>query len=128
MWQILEKMAEDRHDTYHLFIDFKAAYDSIASVKLYDAMSSFGIPGKLIRLVRMTMKNFQGLLLPIKGLRPEDGLDCLLFNLALERAIRDIIGPPLCSQGMVQASENLGLQINDSKTKLMVAQQQHQQS
>ena len=37
MRQILEKMAEYKNDTYHLFIDFKAAYDSIARVKLYDA-------------------------------------------------------------------------------------------
>ena len=44
MRQILEKMTEYKHNTYHLFIDFKAAYDSIARVKLYDAMSSFGIP------------------------------------------------------------------------------------
>ena len=44
MRQILEKMAEYRHYTYHLFIDFNATYDSIARVKLYDAMSSFGIP------------------------------------------------------------------------------------
>ena len=42
MRQIVEKMAEYRHNTYHLFIDFKAAYDSIARVKLYDAMSYFG--------------------------------------------------------------------------------------
>ena len=27
----------------HLIIDFKAAYDTIARVKLHDAMSSFGI-------------------------------------------------------------------------------------
>ena len=53
----MEKMAEYRHDTDHFFIDFKAAYDTIARVKLYDAMSSFGIPAKLIRLVRMTMIN-----------------------------------------------------------------------
>ena len=70
-------MAEYRHDTYHLFIDFKAAYDIFARVKLYDAMSSFVIPAKLIRLVRMTMTNdtcqvkvdgvdSQGLLLPSK--------------------------------------------------------------
>ena len=57
MRQILEKMAEYRHDTYHLFIDFKAAYNSIARVKLYNAMSSVGIPAKRIRLVRMTMTN-----------------------------------------------------------------------
>ena len=55
MRQILEKIAEYRHDTYHLFIDFKAAYDSIARVKLYDAMSSLnssfhlGPPIPLIR-------------------------------------------------------------------------------
>ena len=46
-----------RHNTYHLFIDFKAAFDSIARVELYDAMSSFGILAKLISLVRMTMTN-----------------------------------------------------------------------
>ena len=38
---------------YHLFIDFKAAYDGmIARVKLYDAMGFFGNPAKLIRLVK----------------------------------------------------------------------------
>ena len=92
-------MAKYRHNTYHLFIDFKAAYDSIARVKLYDAMSSFGIPAKLIRLGRMTMTNVTcqvrmdgNLSAPFattKGLRQGDGLACLLFNLALERAIRN---------------------------------------
>ena len=57
MRQILEQMIEYRPNTYHLFIDFKATYDSVAMVKLYDAMSSFQIPAKLIRLVRMTMTN-----------------------------------------------------------------------
>ena len=98
MWQILEKMA-DNHDTYHLFINFKATYDSIARVKLYDDMSSFGIPAKLIRLVRMTMINvtcqvrvvgkLSGPFATTKGLRQGNGLACLLFNMALERAIRD---------------------------------------
>ena len=57
MWQILEKMAEYRHNNYHLFIEFKASYDIIARVKLYDTMRSFGIPAKLIRLIRMTLTN-----------------------------------------------------------------------
>ena len=99
MRQILEKIAEYRNDTYHLFIDFKAAYDSIARVKLYDTMSSFGILARLIRLVRMTMTivtcqvrmdgKLSGPFATTKGLRQGDGLACLLFNLALERAIRD---------------------------------------
>ena len=92
-------MAESRHNTYYLFINFKAAYDSIARVKLYDAMSSFGIPAKLIRLVRMAMTNvtcqvrvdgkLSGPFATTKGLRRGDGLARLLFNLALQRAIRD---------------------------------------
>ena len=82
---------------------------------------------------------------------PGDGLACLLFNLALERAIRDwgrvettgtifykstqilayaddigIIGLRLsyvaeAYQGIEQTAESLGLQINEAKTKLMVA-------
>lgn len=40
---------------HHLFIDFKAAYDSIVRVQLYEAVEEFGIPNKLIRLPRMTM-------------------------------------------------------------------------
>ena len=64
-------------------------------------MSSFGIPAKLIRLVRMTMTNvtcqvrvdgkLSGPFATAKDLRQGDGLACLLFNLALERAIRDSI-------------------------------------
>ena len=62
-------------------------------------MSSFGIPAQLIRLVRMTMTNvtcqvkvdgkLSGLFVTIKGLRQGDGLACPLYNLALEKAIRD---------------------------------------
>ena len=42
-----------------VFIDFKVVYDSIVRVKLYEGMSSFEIPTKLIKLVRMTMTNVQ---------------------------------------------------------------------
>ena len=85
-----------------------------------------------------------------KGLRQGDGLACLLFNLALDRPICDlranttgtifykstqilayaddidIIGLRLsyvakAYQGIEQAAENLGLQINEAKTKLMVS-------
>ena len=62
-------------------------------------MISFGIPAKLIWQVRMTMTNVTcqvkvdgKLSRPFatsKGLHQGDGLACLLFNLTLERAIRD---------------------------------------
>ena len=48
-----------------------------------------------------------------EGLHQCNGLTCLLFKLALERAIRE--------QGNEQVAENLGLQINKAKAKLMVA-------
>ena len=55
--QILEKTHEKQIDTYHLFVDYKAAFDSPIREKLYEAMSELGIPTKLIRLCRMTLNN-----------------------------------------------------------------------
>jgi len=62
-------------------------------------MSEFSIPNKLIRLTRMTMENTQSqvrmqsdlsdLITTKKGLRQGDSLACLLFNLALEKVVRN---------------------------------------
>lgn len=55
--QILEKTLEFKVFTHHLFIDFRAAYDSISREGLYAAMEELKIPQKLIiNLVRMSMK------------------------------------------------------------------------
>jgi hypothetical protein len=34
-------------NTYYMFVDFKAAYDSIDRVGLFKAMEEFHVPGKL---------------------------------------------------------------------------------
>ena len=96
--QILEKTKEFGIGTHHLFIDFKSAYDTIKRDQLYNAMSEFNIPNKLIRLTRMTTENTQSqvriqsdlsdLITTKKGLRQGDSLACLLFNLALEKVVR----------------------------------------
>jgi len=96
--QILEKTEEFGIGTHHLFIDFKSAYDTIKRDLLYNAMSEFNIPNKLIRLMRMTMENTQSQvriqsdisdsIATTKGLRQGDSQACLLFNLALEKAVR----------------------------------------
>lgn len=96
--QTLEKCHEYNIPIHQLFIDFKQAYDSINRQKLYETMEYFEIPKKLIRLVKMTLKetkckvilqsetsrNF----LVNKGLRQGDSLSTLLFNLCLEKVIR----------------------------------------
>jgi sorting nexin-29 len=95
MRQILEKTSEYRISTFHLFIDFKAAYDTIRRDQLLDNLTEFKIPPKLIRLVKLTLKHMR---CRVKihnnlseqfdtsiGLRQGDALSCILFNLALEK-------------------------------------------
>jgi hypothetical protein len=62
-------------------------------------MKEFNFPNKLIRLVKITMENSQCRiklqselskpLNTINGLIQSDSLACLLFNIALEKVIRD---------------------------------------
>jgi sorting nexin-29 len=57
MTQILEKTLQYGFSIFHLFIDFKAAYDTINRDKLFEAMKEFKIPQKLIGLIRATLKH-----------------------------------------------------------------------
>jgi hypothetical protein len=83
---------------HQLFIDFKKAYDSVRREVLYNILIEFGIPRKLIRLIKMclnetyskirTGKHLSGAF-PIKnGLKQGDALSPLLFNFASKYAIR----------------------------------------
>jgi hypothetical protein len=47
---VLEKCNEFGIETHHIFIDFRAVYDSIDRSNLYMAMKEFQIPRKLIAL------------------------------------------------------------------------------
>jgi hypothetical protein len=84
----LEKAWEWNVQVQCLFIDFKAAYDTIRRNEVYKAMAELGTPLKLIRLVRATMTDttshirVQATLL--EPLEVHNGL-----NVALEKAIRD---------------------------------------
>ncbi|XP_043063419.1 uncharacterized protein LOC122319764 [Drosophila ficusphila] len=88
--QILEKSHENQIDTYYLFVDYKAAFDSPRRDLLYAAMSELGIPAKLTRLCRMTLSNTNS---SVKvghdqsetfntklGLRQGDSLSLLLYG------------------------------------------------
>jgi hypothetical protein len=98
IWQMLENMLEHEIETYHLFKDFRMAYDSIIREKLYEAMQEFKFPRKLIKLTEMMMGKIicaiklgnetSDTSVTCKGLRQGDALACNLFNLALEKIFR----------------------------------------
>jgi sorting nexin-29 len=51
--QILEKMWEYNGTVHQLFIDFSKAYDLVRREVLYKILIEFGIPRKLVRLIKM---------------------------------------------------------------------------
>ena len=53
--QILEKKWEYNEEVHQLFIDFKKAYDSVSREVLYKILIEFGIPKKLVRLIKMSL-------------------------------------------------------------------------
>jgi hypothetical protein len=96
--QILEKCNEFNITTHHLFLDFKAAYDSIIRNEVYVGMSELNFPTKLIRLsiAPLTIvtcwvkiqndcsKSFE----TRQGLRQGDVLSTLFCNVVLEVIVR----------------------------------------
>ena len=53
--QILEKKLEYKCTVQQLFIDFEKACDSIKEEKFYIILTEFGIPRKLVMLIRMCL-------------------------------------------------------------------------
>jgi sorting nexin-29 len=56
MGKILEKMGECGVNTFNLFVNFTAAYDSIDIIQLLKAMEGFQIPRKFKSLAEITLK------------------------------------------------------------------------
>jgi len=85
---------------HQLFIDFKKAYDSVRREVLHNIVIEFGIPMKLVMLIKMYLtethsrvqvgKNLSNMFPIRNGLKQGDALSPLLFNFALEYAIRRV--------------------------------------
>jgi hypothetical protein len=80
--------------------DFKKAYDSVRKDVSYTILIEFGVPMKLFRLIKMclnetyskvhTDKHLSDRFPNQNGLKQVDALSPLLFNCALEYAIRKV--------------------------------------
>jgi len=53
--QILEKKWEYNEEMHQLFINFKKAYDSVRREVMYNILIEFGVPKKLVRLIKMCL-------------------------------------------------------------------------
>ena len=58
--QILEKKWEHNEAVHRFHIDFKKAYDSVRREALYNILIEFGIPRKLVRLIKMCLNETYG--------------------------------------------------------------------
>jgi hypothetical protein len=85
---------------YQLFRDFRKAHDSVKRKVLSNVLLEFGVPKKLVRLIKMYLnetysKVRTGKILsdkfPIQnGLKQGEALSPLLFSFALEYAVRKV--------------------------------------
>ena len=89
---------------HHLFIGFKKGYNSDRKEVLYNILIEFGIPMKLVRLIKMCVNETYSRIrvgkhlsdkLPFKnGLKQGDTLSPSLFNFAFKCTIRRVQANP----------------------------------
>jgi hypothetical protein len=91
--QIAEIEFEYNDTVHQLFIDFKKAYDSVGREVLYNILIEFGVPRKLVGLIKMCLNEtystvhigkYQSDKFPVQnGLKEGDALSSLLWNTPL---------------------------------------------
>lgn len=97
--QTFQKMWEFNREVHILFIDFKKAYDCIHRESLLNVLRQLKSSQKLINLIKVNIlhteikikvDNIVSKGIPVStGLRQRDALSPILFNIALEKIIRE---------------------------------------
>jgi len=92
-------MWEFNREIQTLFVDFKKAYDSIHRESLINILKEFDFPQKLVNLVSIRIMDVVKIKVgkmksnPVtvkSGLRQGDSISHILFNLVLEKVIREM--------------------------------------
>jgi len=102
IWQTLQTTWEFNKYVYILFVDFKKAHDSIHRASLIDILREFKFPNKLVNTVEASINGtkiqvmLSNIMLSqpvevVTGLREGDALSPILFNLMLEKIVRESI-------------------------------------
>lgn len=97
--QIMSKYYEVGKDLHLVIVDYKQAYDSVDREELLKALVILGIPKKYVNIIKACyektlrrVRYMQSISDPFEvksGLKPGDALSPALFNLALEKIMRD---------------------------------------
>jgi hypothetical protein len=92
------KKWEHNGTVYQLITDFKKTYDSFGKEVLYNVLTESGLPRKLVGLIKMCLNKTYSTVCIGKylceifpnqnGLKQGDALSPLLFNFAMDSAIR----------------------------------------
>lgn len=156
--QIMSKYYKFGKDLHLVFVDYKQAYNSVDREEFWKALVILGIPKKYVNVIKACYEKtlcrvcyIQGILdlFEVKsGLKQEDELSPALFNLALEKIIRDtnddrkieisneqvmlayaddavLMGETKekiinSTSKLINASKGIGSHVNEGKTKYMV--------
>jgi hypothetical protein len=126
----LEKQWEYNETVHQLLIDFKKAYDSVRKEVLYNILIEFGVPMKVVRLIKMRLNETYSNVrigkhlfdsFPIQnGLKQGGALSPLLVNLL--RYDKDTIKKN--TETLIDASKEVGLEISVDNTKYMLLSRQ----
>jgi hypothetical protein len=158
--QIIQKRLEFDKEVHVLFVDFRKAYDSIHRESLLNILKDFKFPRKIINFIGANLNHID---IQVKignvtsqptrvttGLRQGDTLSPVLFNLVLDRVIREmnilegvilgqirigmlayaddiaLLGEDLdmikrLGSNLINTAKKVGITVNEEKTEYLVA-------